>query len=99
MSRVVIVNYGMGNIGSVANAIERLGARCLVSDDPKVLDLARGIVLPGVGAFHAAGENIRSRAVVDAHSEQVLHRKTPLLRICLGMQLEAKDSLALGYAP
>jgi len=98
MSRVVIVNYGMGNIGSVANAFERLGARCLVSDDPQVLCLARGIVLPGVGAFHAAVENIRSRGLDDALSEQVLHRKKPFLGICLGMQLVAKDSVELGYA-
>ena len=77
MSRVVIVNYGMGNIGSAANAFERLGARCLVSDDPKVLDLARGIVLPGVGAFHAAVENIRSRGLDDALSEQVRTAPVP----------------------
>lgn len=97
MSEVVIVNYGMGNIGSVVNAFNALGERCVVSDDPASLASAGGIVLPGVGAFHAAMDNLRSQGFEDALNEQVLHRRKPFLGICLGMQLIAQDSEELEY--
>jgi len=95
---IVIVDYGMGNIGSVANALERLGAACVVSDTPESLRQARGIVLPGVGAFPMAMENIRVRGLDKVLSEEVLAHRKPFLGICLGMQLIAKDSLELGYS-
>lgn len=98
MSRVMIVNYGMGNIGSVANAFKHLDEICEVSDDPKRLGQSKAIVLPGVGAFHAAMENLRLRGLDDALNEQVLTRKKPFLGICLGMQLIAKDSVELEYS-
>jgi len=98
MSQIAIVDYGMGNIGSVANAFLRLGSNCVVSDDPKILRQAKGIVLPGVGAFHAATGNIRARCLDDTLNEQVLVNKKPFLGICLGMQLVAKDSVELGYS-
>ena len=61
---VVIVDYGMGNIGSVVNAFDMLGERCVVSQEPAALRRARGIVLPGVGAFAAAMANIRALGAV-----------------------------------
>jgi len=97
VSEVVIVNYGMGNIGSVVNAFSALGECCVVSDDPAALAGASGVVLPGVGAFHAAMDNLRSRGFEDALNEQILHRRKPFLGICLGMQLVAQDSEELEF--
>ena len=96
MSGLVIVNYGMGNIGSVVNAFEALGERCTVSDSAAALESAGSIVLPGVGAFHAAMDNLREQGYEDALNEAVVHRKKPFLGICLGMQLIAQDSEELG---
>ena len=98
MSPIVIVNYGMGNIGSVANAFQRLGVECVVSGKPEVISQAKAIVLPGVGAFQAAMENLRARGLDDVLNEQVLRKKKPFLGICLGLQLIAQDSVELGYA-
>lgn len=98
MSGLVIVNYGMGNIGSVVNAFKALGETCVVSQTPADLASASRIVLPGVGAFHAAMDNLRAQGYDDAMTEQVVHRKKPFLGICLGMQLLAQDSQELGYS-
>jgi glutamine amidotransferase len=98
MSGIVIVDYGMGNIGSVDHAFNRLGVQCTVSDQPDVVREARAIVLPGVGAFHAAMSNLRARGLDDVLNEQVLHRNKPFLGICLGMQLIAKDSVEIEYS-
>jgi imidazole glycerol-phosphate synthase subunit HisH len=98
MSGTVIVNYGMGNIGSVVNAFDALGEPCVVSDGPAALAAADRIVLPGVGAFHAAMDNLRSQGYEEALNEQVVHRGKPFLGICLGMQLVARDSQELGYS-
>jgi glutamine amidotransferase len=87
----------MGNIGSVLNAFETLGVACEVAEAPDELSDAAGIVLPGVGAFHAAMDNLRARGLDYALNEQVVHRRKPFLGICLGMQLIASDSVELGY--
>ena len=93
---VVIINYGMGNIGSVANALGWLGARCLVSGDKA--DMAQGdaFILPGVGAFGAAMDNLRRQDLIGPLEEQIRHRRKPLLGICLGMQLLAETSEEYG---
>jgi imidazole glycerol-phosphate synthase subunit HisH len=98
VSGTVIINYGMGNIGSVVNALSALGDPCVVSDGPAALAGADRIVLPGVGAFHAAMDNLRAQGYEDALNEHVVHRRKPFLGICLGMQLVAKDSQELGYS-
>lgn len=98
MSRIIIVDYGMGNIRSVANAFARLGADYAISNDATDFSDGAAIVLPGVGAFHAAMENLRARGLDEALGEQVLIRQKPFLGICLGLQLIAKDSVESGYA-
>ena len=94
---VVVVDYGMGNIGSVVNAFDMLGERCIVSKDPDVLRTARGIVLPGVGAFAAAMANIRSLGLDEAMTTRVIGDRIPFLGICLGLQLIAQDSVEHGF--
>jgi imidazole glycerol-phosphate synthase subunit HisH len=98
MRPVVVVDYGMGNLGSVVSAFNALGVACEASSEPKRLANASGIVLPGVGAFGAAMVNLRERGLDEALTEHVVSRKTPFLGICLGLQLIAQDSTEQGYA-
>ena len=95
MTRVVIVDYGMGNLYSVARAFEALHCHVTVSGDPAALASADRLVLPGVGAFGEGMRNLAARGLVDALGAQVLTRGTPLLGICLGMQLLARE----GFEP
>ena len=94
----MIINYGMGNIGSVANALTSLGSDYFISGRKEDLHQADAYILPGVGAFPAAMENLRKLALIDELSEQILIREKPFLGICLGMQLLAKDSMEQGYS-
>ncbi|GGH76945.1 glutamine amidotransferase [Pullulanibacillus pueri] len=82
---IAIVDYGMGNIESVAMAFKKLGYDICVTDDIPTLELASHIVLPGVGAFPAAMEEIAKRGLREPLRK--LAGTTPLLGICLGMQL------------
>jgi glutamine amidotransferase len=82
----------MGNVRSVQNAFDSLGHDAVVTSDPSVIAEAERLVLPGVGAFGDAMENLRMRGLVDVLRQQVLEAKKPFLGICLGMQLLAKSS-------
>lgn len=94
--KVAIINYGMGNIQSVANALEFLGHHPVVSDDAALLRDADTYILPGVGAFGEAMQNLRKLELIPLLEEEVLQNKKPLLGICLGMQLLAGHSEELG---
>jgi glutamine amidotransferase len=94
---LVIVDYGMGNIGSVVNAFASLGVPCTVSRETDALRRASGIVLPGVGAFAAAMSNIRQLGLDSGLHEAVIGRRVPFLGICLGLQLIARDSVEHGF--
>lgn len=96
VNQMVIVDYGMGNLGSVVNAFGRLGIACKVSREPHDLVAASGIVLPGVGAFPAAMQNLRARGLTDTLHDLVIERRKPFLGICLGLQLIATDSTEQG---
>lgn len=85
--RVVVVDYGMGNMRSVLNAFRYLGCEAEATDDPLVVASAPCLVLPGVGSFRKAMETIRSKHLDRAILESVLEREAYLLGICLGMQL------------
>ena len=95
--RVAIVDYGMGNVRSVQGALERLGCSAAISSDPEVLRRAEALVLPGVGAFGEAMENLTTRRLRPVLDELVLRRRTPILGICLGMQLFADSSEEMGH--
>jgi glutamine amidotransferase len=88
---VAVVDYGMGNLDSVARAIDECGGRPLVTSDPRELERAAAVVLPGVGAFAAGMRNLRERGLDLALAEHVVDRDVPLLGLCLGMQLLADD--------
>ncbi|WP_120464214.1 imidazole glycerol phosphate synthase subunit HisH [Paenibacillus aceti] len=89
--RIAIVDYGMGNLHSVAKAIERLGYEAAVSGDAAGILEADGILLPGVGAFGDAMEQLAASGL-DGVLRQAAGSGTPLLGICLGMQLLFTES-------
>ncbi len=89
---IAIIDYGMGNLKSICNAFEVLGANVFVTSDPKDLEQAEGIILPGVGAFRDGMKNLEERGFIAVLEEQVLKQKKPYLGICLGMQFLAKKS-------
>jgi imidazole glycerol-phosphate synthase subunit HisH len=87
---IAIVNYGSGNILSVKNAFDYLGEDCQICNSPEELINAEKIILPGVGSFPDCMKNLIERKFVDVLKEKVLINKTPILGICLGMQIMAK---------
>jgi glutamine amidotransferase len=90
VSGLAIVDYGMGNLHSVYKAFRRVGADPLVTSDPARVAAAERLVLPGIGHFGKAMANLKTRGLIEALNDAVLGRKTPVLGICLGMQLFAK---------
>jgi imidazole glycerol-phosphate synthase subunit HisH len=93
---VAVVDYGMGNLRSVAKALEAVGADVCVSNKPEDLRKAERIVLPGQGAFRDCMANLRASGLVDALSEEVRKKGKPFLGICLGLQLLADVSYENG---
>jgi glutamine amidotransferase len=89
---IVVVDYGMGNVRSLSNALQWLGADCKVSAEASTIRAAERVILPGVGAFGDAMAAIRERRLDRTLQECVRSRGTPMLGICLGMQLLAKSS-------
>jgi glutamine amidotransferase len=90
--RVAIVDYGMGNLHSVKRKLDRIGVRGHLTSDPEEVLRADKLLLPGVGHFGKAMEHLGSRDLLPALNEAVLGTKTPILGICLGMQLFARHS-------
>ena len=85
---IAIVDYGMGNVASVANMLKRIGATApVLTRDPETLAKAERIILPGVGAFDKGMRNLSDFGLRNALDEAALVRKVPVLGICLGMQL------------
>jgi imidazole glycerol-phosphate synthase subunit HisH len=87
---VVIVDYGMGNLNSVKRKLAKIGIESAISRDTQKILSADKLVLPGVGHFKKAVENLKKTGLWDALNEAVLIRKVPILGICLGMQLMGK---------
>lgn len=86
----LIIDYAMGNLRSVANALGSVGCAAVVSADPADARKARRIVLPGVGAFGDGMRNLEERGWIDVLEEEVRGRGKPFLGLCLGMQLLAE---------
>ncbi len=84
---VVIVDYGMGNVGSIKNMFAKIGASAELSGDPEVIAKADRLILPGVGAFDEAMTTLRRKDLVDPILERSESGRGPLLGVCLGMQL------------
>src|SRR2546427_818168 len=84
---IVIVDYGMGNVGSVLNMLRKLGADAVLSRDSDEIGKADKLILPGVGAFDQGMRNLHEFRLLGVLNERVLEARVPILGICLGMQL------------
>ena len=83
---VVIIDYGMGNLKSVYNALNKIGCRCKVSSEVRDIRTASGLILPGVGAFKDCMDNL-TKSNLDQILKEEVEKGKPLLGICLGMQV------------
>ena len=92
---IAIVDYGVGNLFSLKSSFAMIGAEAIVSADPEVIAGADKIILPGVGAFEDAANKLRAGGMADCVTE-CARRGTPLLGICLGMQLLFETSYEFG---
>ena len=89
---LAIVDYGMGNLNSVKKKLDRLKTTASITSNPKDIIKADKIILVGVGHFAKAMKNIKELDLLDALNEVAIIKKKPVLGICLGMHLMAKDS-------
>ena len=83
---IAVVDYELGNLRSVSKAVEKLGAKAEVTDNPKRIEKADGIILPGVGAFHVGMQNLERLNLLPVLYEAI-SKETPFLGICLGFQI------------
>ncbi len=90
---IVIVDYGMGNLGSIANMLKKVGARDIkISSSSTDIEQADKLILPGVGAFDTGMQRLRETGLIALLNEKVINGHTPTLGVCLGMQLMTKIS-------
>jgi len=98
MTQVAIIDYGVGNLRSVEKAFAAMGCDAVVSGDESVLRTAQKLVLPGVGAFAACMKALRERSF-DGLVKERANDGTPLLGVCVGMQLLFDESEEFGSTP
>ncbi len=89
---ICIVDYGLGNLGSIRNMLKKIGAPSVISSSPADIRSAEKLILPGVGAFDAGMQNLRQSGLIPVLEERVFGKHVPMLGICLGMQLMAGGS-------
>ncbi len=90
---IVIIDYGIGNLASVLNMFKKIGVKDVtVSKEKEVIASATKLLLPGVGAFDAGMNNLKSSGLIPILNQKVIEQETPILGICLGMQLLTKKS-------
>lgn len=88
---IAILNYGLGNLGSISNMLKVIGEKSKITDEKSIIELADGIILPGVGAFDAGMNMLNESGLTDAIQAAAAAGK-PILGICLGMQLLGRSS-------
>jgi imidazole glycerol-phosphate synthase subunit HisH len=87
MSKIIIIDYGMGNLGSIINMLKFLGYESEITSDVEKISKAAKLILPGVGAFHNGMKKIDTLGLRSLLDRKALQEKIPILGICLGMQL------------
>lgn len=87
-----IINYGLGNVGSIVNMLKVLGEDCVATSQERVIRKADRLILPGVGAFDAGKSRLERTGLAEIICRQALEEKKPVLGICLGMQLLGRKS-------
>lgn len=89
---VTIVDYGLGNLASIQNMIKKIGGNSVISSSVDEINDAKKLILPGVGHFEKGMENLNKSGLIPTLDHLVLEKKTPILGICLGMQLMTSKS-------
>ncbi len=89
---ITIVNYGMGNIASISNMLKKIGTKSVVASEISDIEKAEKLILPGVGSFDAAVQELKKRKIMSLLNKKVFDEKIPVLGICLGMQLLCTSS-------
>lgn len=89
---ITIIDYGLGNLGSIYNMFNKINVKCEITSDPDKIYVASKILLPGVGAFDAAMKRINESNLLEVLNKKALVDKVPFLGICLGMQLLTERS-------
>jgi glutamine amidotransferase len=99
---VTIIDYGLGNLASIKNMVKKINGESVITSSLEEITAAQKLILPGVGHFARGMENLDKRGMIPVLNELVLHKKIPILGICLGMQLltrhsEEGDTEGLGW--
>ncbi|MCL4152918.1 UNVERIFIED_CONTAM: hypothetical protein GTU68_033132, partial [Idotea baltica] len=99
---MIIVDYNVGNIGSVINMFKRVGVEAVLSSDKDVIAKADKLFLPGVGSFGHGMDCLKQSGLIDLLEQKVFKEKTPIMGVCLGMQMlfehsEEGNSNGLGW--
>lgn len=89
---IVIVDYGLGNLGSIKNMLKRIGANAEISNDVDKIGVASKIILPGVGSFDYGMSKLKEYNLIDVLWKKAMVDKVPILGICLGVQLMTRGS-------
>lgn len=89
---ITIIDYGLGNLGSLQNMLRRIGEEAIITSDREKIISATKLILPGVGTFDVGMRNLKSSGLTEALNEVVCIRKIPILGICLGAQLMLNES-------
>ncbi len=89
---IVIVDYGVGNLGSIINMLKKASVKAIASSDPDVLQQAEKLILPGVGAFDAGMNKLNECGLVPLLNHLALEKKVPFLGLCMGLQLMSRTS-------
>jgi imidazole glycerol-phosphate synthase subunit HisH len=89
---ITIIDYGMGNVKSIANILRKVGGESAISHDVDEIMKADKLILPGIGSFDTGIRNLTEKGLIPVLHKKVIEEKTPFLGICLGMQLITKKS-------
>ena len=89
---ITIIDYEMGNIGSIQNMLKKIGAQSIVTSSVSDIEASRKLILPGVGSFDTGMKNLSKLNLVDILNQKVLQEKIPIIGFCLGMQLITRSS-------
>lgn len=94
---IAIIDYGMGNVGSVKNAVKALGYDGVISKRKEDIQNASHIILPGVGSFADGMKNLSDMGFIEVLNDEVLKKHKPFLGLCLGMEVLAESGEEGGY--
>lgn len=97
---ITVIDYGLGNLGSVKNMLKRIGYECIITSDKDLITESEKIILPGVGSFDKGIRNLKELGLWEVMSHNVVKLSKPFLGICLGMQLmfeQSEEGVEKGY--